>query len=155
MTDNIVPRPGRDAGFSLIELMVTVLILSVLVAIAIPSYFDKVLKSHRTEAKTALLDLAGREERFFNTNNTYSSTPVDLGYAAGGGAFPMTVGNGYYQVNVAFTAARVAGGIVTPATYTLTATPINTQLKDAPCQTFTLTSTGVQTSAPDPTSCWQ
>lgn len=144
----------RSSGFSLIELMVTVVIVSVLVGIAVPSYIDKVRKAHRTEAKTALLDLAGREERFFNTNNTYSSTPSDLGYGAVAAAFPMTVGSGYYSVSVAFT-PYVAGPPVVAPTYTITATPIGNQVKDTQCQSFTLTSTGVQSSSPNTTACWQ
>jgi len=62
--------------------MIVVVIAGTLLAIAIPSYIDKVRTSRRVEAKTALLDLAGREERFYNTNNTYSLTPSDLGYGA-------------------------------------------------------------------------
>src|SRR5580658_4397423 len=95
----------RSSGFTLIELMVALAIASLLIAIAIPTYISEVRKSRRTEAKTALVDLAGREERFYNTNNTYSSTPSDLGYGAVAATFPMTVGSGYYQVNVTFTAA--------------------------------------------------
>lgn len=144
----------RNAGFTLIELIVAMVIVAVLVAIAVPSYYDKVLKSHRTEAKTALLDLAGREERFFNTNNQYSATPSDLGYGPLGANFPMNVGSNYYQVNIAVT-AYAAGPPVTLPGYTITATAIGNQTKDTPCATFTLTSTGVQTSAPNPTDCWK
>ncbi len=47
---------------------------------------SQIRESRRTEAKTALLDLAGREERFFSTNgSTYSSATADLGYTAGAG----------------------------------------------------------------------
>jgi type IV pilus assembly protein PilE len=144
-------QQARSAGFSLVELMVVVVIASVLIAIAIPTYIDKVRKSRRTEAKTVLLDLAGREERFFNTSNTYSSLPSDLGYGAVAAVFPMTVGSGYYTVNVVSAAA--AGAV--PASYTITATPLGDQLKDAQCQLFQLTNTGVQTSAPNTTVCWQ
>ena len=147
-------RSRRFAGFTLIELMVTVAIVGVLVAIAVPTYLDKVRKSRRTQAKTALLDLAGREERFYSTSNTYSSTPSDLGYGVGAAAFPMNVGDNYYSVNVRFT-AYVPGPPSVAATYTITATAINDQLKDPQCQTFTLTSTGQQTSAPNLTACWQ
>jgi type IV pilus assembly protein PilE len=147
----IASRKPGSAGFTLVELMVVVLIGSILMAIAIPSYIDKVRKSRRTEAKTALLDLAGREERFFNTNNTYSATPSDLGYGAGAAPLSMNVGNGYYKVTVAFTAP--VGN--SPGTYTITAVPITAdQLKDTPCQSFTLTSAGVQTSLPNTTQCW-
>jgi len=140
-------------GFTLVELMIVIVIASTLLAIAIPSYIDKVRKSRRVEAKTALLDLAGREERFFNTNNTYSSTPADLGYGAVAASFPMAVGSNYYQVSVAFTPVAVGPPLVAP-TYTITATAINDQLKDTQCQTFTLTNTGLQTSTPNATACW-
>jgi type IV pilus assembly protein PilE len=150
MAKRIGTRNPGSAGFTLIELMIVVVIAGVLMAIAIPSYIDKVRKSRRTEAKTALLDLAGREERFYNTNNLYSSTPSDLGYGAVAAAFPMNVGSGYYQVNVTFNMA------LTPPTYTITAVPITAdQIKDTQCQLFTLTSTGLQTSAPNTTACWQ
>jgi len=48
-------------GFTLVELMVVIVIASILMAIAIPSYKNSIRKSRRTDAKTALLDLAGRE----------------------------------------------------------------------------------------------
>ena len=149
---NSSPRrtPG-SAGFTLVELMIVIVIASTLLAIAIPSYIDKVRKSRRVEAKTILLDIAGREERFFNTNNTYSSTASDLGY--GTGTFPMTVGSGYYKVSIAFT-NYVAGPPAIAPTYTITATAISDQLKDTQCQTFTLTSAGAQTSTPNTTACW-
>ena len=156
MFQRIAERPSRTSGFTLIELMITVLIVSVLVAIAVPSYIDKVRKSRRTEAKTALLDLAGREERYYNTNNQYSALPSDLGYGAIAAAFPMTIGSGYYTVSVA-TTVYAAGPPVTPAGYTITATPVagTDQANDTHCTTFTLTSTGVQSSLPDTTTCWQ
>src|ERR1700686_4376020 len=85
-------------GFSLIELMVTLVVATILLTIAIPSYQNQIRKSRRTEAKTALLDLAGREETLYSTKNVYSIVPSTLGYGAG--AFPMQVGSKYYSVNV-------------------------------------------------------
>jgi type IV pilus assembly protein PilE len=148
MFQRIARRPSRTSGFTLIELMIAVLIISVLVAIAIPSYIDKVRKSRRVEAKTALLDLQGREERFYNTQNVYSIAQADLGYGAGGNVVNQPVGNGYYQVTVTLLAGPPVG-------YQIQATAVGDQIKDTHCQTFTLQSTGAQTSAPDTTSCWQ
>ena len=85
-------------GMTLMELMIVVVIVSILASIAIPSYIQQVRKSRRVEAKTALLDLAGREERYFSTSvngANYSPLPSDLGYT---GAWPIPVGNNYYQV---------------------------------------------------------
>jgi type IV pilus assembly protein PilE len=70
-----------SSGFTLIELMVTVGIVTILATIAVTSYTSQVQKSRRTEAKSALLDLAGREERLFSTTNVYSSDEAYLGYA--------------------------------------------------------------------------
>jgi type IV pilus assembly protein PilE len=144
-------RLKDSAGFTLIELMVVLVIASVLIAIAVPSYISSARKSRRTEAKTALLDMAGREERYFDTSSppVYTIVPSQLGYGAA--AFPVTVGSGYYSVTLVLTAVAGVPG------YTITATPVagSDQAKDAQCQTFTLTNTGVQTSAPNTTACWQ
>jgi type IV pilus assembly protein PilE len=150
MTQHQATRRAALAGFSLVELMIVVTIVAILAAIAIPQYNSSVRKSRRTEAKSAVLDLAGREERYFNTNNAYSSTPSDLGYGPVGATFPEIIGSGYYQVTVAVTAAAPP---VLP-TYTITAVPITAdQLKDTTCLFFSVTNTGLQTATTMPT-CW-
>ena len=93
----IEPSPG----FSLIELMIVLAIGALLAAIALPMYTKQVQHSRRVEARTALLDIAGREERYLSVSGSYTTLPANLGYAAGAPAFPMAVGSGYYQVNVA------------------------------------------------------
>src|ERR1700688_3873454 len=101
-------RKHRSVGFTLIELMVTVAIVSILATVAVTSYSSQVLKSRRTEAKSALLDLAGREERLFSTTNAYSNLEAFLGYAAAGSAAVMTnmpFGNNYYTLTAAVPAA--------------------------------------------------
>jgi type IV pilus assembly protein PilE len=152
--------PGRHAssGFSLIELMVTVVIISILASIAIPAYNAQIRKSRRTEAKTALLDLAGREERYFNTNNAYTDVAAKLGYAPATStvtlATPMSVGSGYYTV----TATWVPAAPPAPATYQIVATAVGDQAGDA-CSTFTVNSDGSQSasgSGANPNvDCWK
>lgn len=147
----ISDRTARDHGFTLIELMVAMVVLALLLSISVPTYKSQIRKSRRTEAKTAVLDLAGREERLYSVTNAYSQVPSDLGYAASAATFPMNVGNGYFQVNV--TAAAT--------TFTITATAITTdQLLDTACKTFTIVQTGVQTaqnssSVDNTTTCWR
>src|SRR5580692_9710111 len=90
---------NRHTGFSLIELMIVVSIITILAAIAVPSYNSSVRKSRRTEAKTAITDFAAREERLYATQNAYSTDPVALGYTAAGGSFPVSTGT-YYQIDL-------------------------------------------------------
>ena len=70
-------------GFTLIELMISLAIVAMLVAIAYPAYNDYVVRSRRAEAKRALVTAAQFLERRYSTQNTYlndltSSTPVAL-----------------------------------------------------------------------------
>jgi type IV pilus assembly protein PilE len=155
---------SRQLGFTLIELIVAMVILAILAAIAIPSYSNYVLTSHRSEAKGALLDLASSEERYFSANNQYTATPSNLGYSASAGqAFNIGTG-GYYQVSatgIAVIAATAPTGTTagTPASFTITASAIGNQTKDTACASFSVTSGGVQSatnSGGNPsTSCWQ
>jgi type IV pilus assembly protein PilE len=137
-------RSSRPDGFSLIELMVVVAIATILFAIAVPSYMTFIRQSRRTEAKTAVLDLAGREERFLSTNPAgYTANPANLGYTA----FGVPIGNGYYQLTVCSPAA-VACAPNPPAapSYSILATPVagQSQVNDAPCTSFSVDSTGRQ-----------
>ncbi len=145
----------RLAGFTLIEMLVTIVIGAILLGIAIPAYQSQIRKSRRTDAKTALLDLAAREERLFTTTNTYSSTPSAVGYGATPDQFPVVVGSGYYQV------AAVAGRGPPPA-FVLVATPVagQGQDQDADCAAFTVDQTGNQSAvnssnADSTATCWR
>ena len=134
---------ARAAGFTLIELMVTVVIVSILASIAVPSYMSSVRKSRRTEARTALLDLAAREERYLATNSAYSKTSSDLGYGTSG--FPTLTASGYYKLDVP-TLSDPSSTAAAGFTATATAVPGKGQDKDANCYVFKITQTGVQTS---------
>jgi type IV pilus assembly protein PilE len=144
-----------SSGFTLIELMVTVAIVTILATIAVTSYTSQVQKSRRTEAKSALLDLAGREERLFSTTNAYSNLESFLGY---GGAVAMTAmpfGNNYYTLTATVPDPAQAAGI---PSYILTAIPVagTSQAGDTQCGQFSVNQLGVQTVSGTSTaaSCW-
>ena len=145
-----------SSGFTLIELMVTVAIVTILATIAVTSYSSQVQKSRRTEAKSALLDLAGREERLFSTSNAYSQDEAFLGYATVSTQMTnMTFGNRYYTLTAVVPDPSQAAG--TPS-YILTATPVagNSQANDTTCGSFSVNQLGVQTVSGTSTaaSCW-
>ena len=157
------PCSTHERGFSLVELMTVVVIVAILAAIAIPSYNSQIRKSRRTEARTAILDLATREERFFSLNNAYTNDPTQLGYAAvgSGATFPINTTNGYYTVNIPLpTAANPAAVPPVQAGFQVIATAIGQQAPDTQCATFTVDQTGRQTStnsggADSTAICWQ
>jgi type IV pilus assembly protein PilE len=139
-----------SAGFTLVELMIVIVIASILLTVAIPGYKTSIRKSRRTDAKTTLLDIAAREERYFNTANppAYSATPTDVGYTTF-----APIGSGYYNVTITVAAAVPPN---TPASFILTAVPVpgSDQAKDLQCTQFQLNNLGQQTSTPN-TTCWQ
>jgi type IV pilus assembly protein PilE len=141
------PPKSAARGFTLIELMITVAIVAILATIASTSYNSQVQKSRRTDARSAILDLAGREEKLFSTTNAYSAAASDLGYAAAGVAWPINIGSNYYNVSVT---------VPTPTTYSITATAINSQASDSQCLTLFVDQTGLQSStgSATPATCW-
>jgi type IV pilus assembly protein PilE len=143
---------ATNRGFTLIELLIAVAIVSILATIAVAAYTSQVQKSRRTDARSALLDIAGREEKLFSTANAYSAVPSDLGYGAVAAVWPITVGSGYYQVTVVV--PDPAQGAAD--TYSITATPLGTQLNDTTCASLSVNQLGAQSSNPaaNAATCW-
>lgn len=138
-------RGPSVGGFTLVELMITVAILALLMTIAIPSYSAFVRRSNRTDATRTMMQDAQSLQRCYSQNFTY--TP------AGGCPTPAgttTSPDGLYSITIA---------IPSSTSYTITATPRAAQLKDTPCVSFTLLSSGQQSAmdsgATDTTAtCW-
>jgi type IV pilus assembly protein PilE len=66
-------RRLRSTGFTLIEVMIVVAIISLLAAIALPSYQSYVARSNRAAAKTQLLQAAQYMQRFYAANDRYDA----------------------------------------------------------------------------------
>lgn len=130
-----IDRPARVArGFTLIELMIAVVVIAVLTGIAITAYGYQINKSRRADAKNALLDLAARQERFYSTNNSYTNTAANLGYAA----LPASIPGGAAAATYTLTVTAV-----TATTFTAQATRAGAQATDN-CGDYTINERGVQ-----------
>lgn len=127
----------RDAGFTLIEIMIVVVIVGIIAAVAFPAYQGSVQKSRRADATATLLGLQLAQTKWRAVNPQYTGTLSDLGAAA---ATP----GGYYNLQI--TAANATA-------FTITATPNGDQSSDS-CGTFTITQNGPDVSTAAKKTCW-
>jgi type IV pilus assembly protein PilE len=111
----------RVKGFTLIELMVTVLVVAILASIAVPTYLQQVRKSRRSSAKSTMMDLANREQQYLLSTRIYADTAA---LVATGYTVPSDV-SAYYNWAVTVNS-------VTVPTFTITFTAIGTQAVDGP-----------------------
>lgn len=132
----------RERGFTLIELMITVVIVAILAAIAFPSYQRYVLRSHRVEAQALLSEAAARQERYYSQNNAYASSAAALNMTSNVNALQ------YYSLAISN---------ITATTYTLTAIAKGAQARDGQCLTLSLDQAGTRsnTGTGTGTTCWQ
>jgi type IV pilus assembly protein PilE len=128
-------------GVTLLELMIVVVIVGILAAVAYPNYRDAVARSHRNEAKAALLQIATNQERFYLNNQTYTNDMTSLGFDV---ANNLVTDTGSYQITLAGANA---------ATYTATATYLKGGNEAGKCATFTIQPDSNRNSAPL-ADCW-
>lgn len=140
-----LPMNARVAGFTLMEVMITVAIIAILAAVALPNYFDYVTRSRLVEAKTNLVDMRTRLEQYFLDNRAYPNACIP--YAAG----PAGAGNIHLPATVKFFTIACA---LAPATYTVTATGIGFSFTVDQANLRRTTGVPAGWATPSPNTCW-
>ena len=140
-------------GFSLIELLTVLVIIGILTTIAYPGYRNYIIRAHRSDGQTALIDLANRMERYYSEHNTYQTATIAVKTETDVLSSNQS-SEGWYTLSIPH---------ASDFDYTLQATPTRDQATgDIYCQSLTLTSSAAKgiTTGPEgiPTGtcaqCW-
>lgn len=134
----------RKRGFTLIELMITVAIVSILAAVAYPSYTEHVAKGRRADARVRMMAAQQWLERYYTERYSYAS--------AG-----KTDANADFDKQTSFVTSPPGGEgttmytlsvVVAGADYTMTATrQRGSAMANDPCGDLTLTKVGTKSVA--------
>ena len=107
-------------GFTLIELVITVAIVGILSAIAVPMYSEYTVRARRADAMQALMSAAAAMERFKAANNFSYTDACMVGQGCVNEIFSRDVPSNGGVVTHNITVLVAADGF----TYQLTATPV-------------------------------
>ena len=127
----------RNAGYTLIEIMVAVVIIGIIAAIAWPTFEAQKLRSKRTDAVKGLTIAVTELERCLSDEGAYDDADCD--------SITDTSPDGHYSITA----------VTDSDTFDLTATP--TVNNDADCTTLTLDHLGRKDytgTAPNRKRCW-
>ena len=147
------PAHIRQAGVTLVELMVVVAIVAAIFAFAFPSYDRYIVRAKRAVGQNVLMQVADRQQQFFMDNKRFAADLTNLGF----GANPFIVDDDG--------AGTVAGDVdavysvtlanVTATTWTATATPVGAQLsRDTFCGNLTINQAGAKGKSGGADNCW-
>jgi type IV pilus assembly protein PilE len=129
----------RQKGFTLIEVMVTVAIVGILAAIALPNYRQYIVRASRNQAQSELVQMVTLQEKIYLNSNAYTpnvATAYDGKSSGGLGLTSAKTKDNRYDITLANTTAS--------QTFTLVATPAtgSTQVGDG---TISITESGIKT----------
>ncbi|MDF1758834.1 MAG: type IV pilin protein [Legionellaceae bacterium] len=144
MQSPIQPRQG----FTLLELMIVILIISIMATYSYPSYKLHIIKLRRIDGKTALFDLANRLENYYTLNNSYAKATIGTGSKNDVLASPYSEDRWYILSIVS----------QSQSTFTIQAIPQKNQaLDDVECRSYSLNNQGAKlanNSHIESSKCW-
>lgn len=143
------------------EIMITVAIVGILAAIALPSYAEYVRRSNRTVGKTFVADVLSRQESFYADRKSYATSLAALGFTvntidregnntATGAIYTISIGDDGTTCPAAASSAPAAP----VAAFRIFAVPAGAQTADTRCATLCVSSTGYRGASGSATDCW-
>jgi type IV pilus assembly protein PilE len=136
-----------DGGFTLIEIMITIAIVAILAALALPSYRDYVRRGNIPEATSGLLTTHVRMEQYYQDNRNYGTTATACPAAVAmppSTLYAFTCNWGTVGSNQGFRLTATGTGSMAGFVYTIDQLGNRTSAVPA----------GSGWSAPSPNNCW-
>jgi len=142
-------------GFTLIEMLITLVIAGLLFFVALPSWQYTLVKSYRAAGKGVLLDVLSRQEQYFINHKRHAGDLTALGlppaYFIGPQAQPVPAARAIYRIELQLDPD--SGSFIG-----VRAIPQNRQRRDRHCMTLAITRTGVRSVtgalSARPHRCW-
>lgn len=130
-----------NRGLSFFELIIVLFIMSLFIAIAIPSYNQYIISTRRSDGRIAILNLAHKLERYFFENSSFEGATLARVN------MPEHSSQGFYCLRLQS---------ITAKTYTIAAIPTDAQKNDTECATLIYNESGKKsiTGSTSAENCW-
>jgi len=163
----------RARGFTLIELLIAVAIVAILARVALPTFFDTIRKSRRSDAIAAISMVQQAQERYRASNTKYGDNFAT--YTSGGSFYGVaqstdaaitgvTYASSYTTANGYYTLTLSGGSSTYASTYNIVAQAQGSQANDSKCKyievdvsagNFTYKSGSTSSTTTDTGTCWK